>query len=56
MARYLAKLAVKAKVFDKKQEFVQTDLSRKHIIERLLKAEINQKIGTPLTKSVLENL
>ncbi len=56
LARYLAKLALKAKVFDKKQEFVKTDLSQKHVIEKLLKAEINQKIGTPLTKSVLENL
>lgn len=55
-ARYLEKLAVKEKLFDKKQEFLQTNLSQKHIIEKLLKAEINQKIGTPLTKSFLESL
>lgn len=56
LARYLAKLVVREKVFDKKQEVVHANLSQKHIIEKLLKAEINQKIGTPLTKSFLESL
>ncbi len=53
-ARYLMKLSIKEKIFDKKQDVLSPiDLSKKFMLEKLLQAEINQKIGTPLTKNVL---
>lgn len=55
LARYLMKSAIKEKILDKKQPFAPINLSEKCIIGRLLRAEINQKIGVPLTKSVLDN-
>lgn len=54
-ARYLMKLAIKEKIFGKKQDFSPINLSKKSMLEKLLHAEINQKIGTPLTKNVLNS-
>ncbi|MBR1734702.1 MAG: hypothetical protein IJ730_04560 [Alphaproteobacteria bacterium] len=55
-ARYLMKLALKEKIFEKKQTFVSNDLSKKSVIEKLLQAEINQKVGTPVTKNILNKI
>ncbi|MDR1561079.1 MAG: hypothetical protein LBS23_01855 [Holosporaceae bacterium] len=53
LVRYLMKLAIKEKISHKKQTFLQLNLSKKDTLKKLIKAEINQKIGTPLTKNFL---
>jgi rubrerythrin len=53
LTRYLLRLSLKEKLGGKKQDFLKLDLSKKDAIETLIKAEIGQKISTPLPKSVI---
>jgi hypothetical protein len=53
MVRYLLKLAEAAKIFDKKQTYFPFDFSKKKLIEKLLKAEIEKKNNTPIGRSYL---
>ncbi|MDR2795026.1 MAG: hypothetical protein LBB12_04585 [Holosporaceae bacterium] len=54
MVRYLLNIALKEKVYDRKQENI--DFSSHNIVQSLLKAEIAQKSGKDLSKSYLYNM
>lgn len=54
LLKYLQKTAVKEKICDKKTPFNNVDVSKKMILEKLLRNEISYKLGVPLPKSTLE--
>ncbi|MDR3179847.1 MAG: hypothetical protein LBT70_03020 [Holosporaceae bacterium] len=54
LVRYLLNVAIKEKIYDRKQESI--NFSRHNIVQSLLKAEIAQKSGKDWSKSYLYNL
>jgi hypothetical protein len=56
LARYLLKMSIKEKIGVKKQTFPNTNLSKKNLVEELLKAEIKQKTVTAFSKSYIHRL
>ena len=56
LVRYLLRLTIKEKLGGKSQSFLNMNLSKKNLIESLLKAEIEQKSGLNFPKSYIYNL
>jgi hypothetical protein len=53
LARYLLKMSIKEKISGKKQTFPNTNLSKKNLVEKLLRAEIKQKTVIAFPKSYI---
>jgi len=57
LIRYLLRLSIKEKIYDKKQDVIKFNLSKENVIEHFLKSEIYQKTGVNLEKCyILKNV
>ncbi len=56
LARYLLRLSIQEKIYDKKHEFITLNLLKENAIEDLIKSEIYHKIGIVLEKSHLYHI
>lgn len=51
--RYLLKLSIQQKIYNKKNDFINVDISKKNAIEILIKSEIYNKVGLAFGKSYI---